>query len=246
MFIRLLGTNGWYDSSSGSTPCMLVQTANYDILFDAGYGFSKADQYISGEKPAFLFLSHFHYDHLIGLHTLAKNRFDHGLRILGLPGIQETMRLFFNPVFTIPLDKLNFPVTFEEVGHPETPLPFQISALPLIHSGPCQGFRLQIENRTITYCTDTGYCANAVTLARNADLFLAECALAPGTEANPLWPHLNPSLAARIAREAGAHQMVLIHFSSSNGPEMRIDAEIEARAIFANTRAGQDGMVFEI
>jgi ribonuclease BN (tRNA processing enzyme) len=245
MQIRLLGTNGWYDSPSGSTPSVLIQTAEFDIFFDAGYGFSKADQFVRGDKPAFLFLSHFHYDHLIGLHTLAKNRFDYGLRILGLPGIEKTMALFFNPTFTIPLDSLDFAVTFEEIARPQSSLPFQISALPLIHSGPCQGYRLEIDNRIITYCTDTGYCENAVTLARDADLFMAECALAPGTEANPLWPHLNPTLAGRIAQSACARQLVLIHFNSSAGQHVRKEAELEAQHIFPNTTAGQDGMVFE-
>ena len=246
MQIRLLGTNGWYDSLNGSTPCVLVQTDKYDIIFDAGYGFAKVDQFISGERPTFLFLSHFHYDHLIGLHTLAKNRFNHGLRILGLPGTAEILEHFFNPIFTIPLDKLGFRVTFEEIDHPLAPIPFQITALPLIHSGPCQGFRLEIEDRVVTYCTDTGYCQNAITLARSADLFMAECTLSPGSEANPHWPHLNPSQAADIARQAEARKLVLIHFDSSNGPQMRQQAEFEAQLIFPDTQAGQDGMVFEV
>lgn len=246
MKIRLLGTNGWYDSRGGSTPCVLVQTDDFDVIFDAGYGFAKVDQYISGEKPAFLFLSHFHYDHLIGLHTLAKNRFDYGLRMFGLPGIKAVMTKFFNPTFTIPLSNLSFPVSFEELNGVPKELPFKITALPLVHSGPCQGYRLEVDNHTVTYCTDTGYCENAVILSRESDLVMAECSLAAGIEANPHWPHLNPILAAQIAKEANAKQLVLIHFDAAGGTETRIAAEQEARQIFPATFAGQDGMVIDL
>jgi ribonuclease BN (tRNA processing enzyme) len=246
MKIRLLGTNGWYDSPEGNTPCVLVQTSQYDIIFDAGYGFAKADQFIRGDKPAYLFLSHFHYDHLIGLHTLAKCRFDYGLRLFGLPGVQQVMKEFFNPTFTIPLNKLSFPVTFEELNGNLHDLPFAIQALPLIHSGPCQGYRLEAEGHTITYCTDTGYCENAVTLARGSDLLMTECTLAPGSDANPHWPHLNPTLAASIAKQAQTKRLILVHFDAAGGTDLRNAAEQEARSIFPATTAGYDGMVIDL
>jgi ribonuclease BN (tRNA processing enzyme) len=247
MRITLLGTNGWFDSPTGSTPCVLAQTDECDIVFDAGYGFAKLDRYISGTKPAFLFLSHFHYDHIIGLHTLAKNRFDHGLRIFGLPGIGGVMRDFFNPTLTIPLDRLSFSLSFDEMnGAGPSGLPFKITALPLIHSGPCLGYRLELDGKIFTYCTDTGYCENAVTLARGADLFIAESALPPGSESNPKWPHLTPALAAQIALEAGARRLVLVHFDASEPLETRREAARQAALVFPAAVAGQDGMTFEI
>jgi ribonuclease BN (tRNA processing enzyme) len=247
MKVILLGTNGWYDTPTGSTPCVLVQTDDYSVLFDAGFGFAKADRYIDGDKPVYLFLSHFHYDHIIGLHTLAKCRFNHGLRIFGMRGIQGILNDFFNPILTIPLSGIGFPVTFEEFGGPSLKdLPFQISALPLIHSGPCQGYRLEIDGRILTYCTDTGYCENAVTLAQGADLLLTESTVRPGAIVNPQWPHLNPMLAAQIANEASVNRLVLIHFDASAQPQMRAEAEEEARQIFKRTTAGFDGMTFEI
>jgi len=226
---------------------VLVQTDQFDLIFDAGYGFAKIDQFVTGQKPLYLFLSHFHYDHLIGLHTLAKNRFGYPLRIFGLPGIADTMRTFFNPIFTIPLERLAFPVTFEELdGHTTSDLPFKMTALPLIHSGPCQGYRLESGGRTLTYCTDTGYCENAVRLSHETDLLLAECTVAPGTEAIAGWPHLSPALAAQIAREAHAKRLILVHFDATSGPEIREAAEIEARQIFPASSAGRDGMVIDL
>ena len=72
MKIIFLGTNGWYDSATGNTVCTLIQTRKYDIVLDAGYGLAKLDKYCDGTKPVFILLSHFHLDHIAGLHTLVK------------------------------------------------------------------------------------------------------------------------------------------------------------------------------
>ena len=79
MKIVFLGTNGWYDTETGNTICTLVQTNEYNIIFDAGNGIHKVDRYIDWSKPAFLFLGHFHVDHIEGFHILAKFRFAKGL-----------------------------------------------------------------------------------------------------------------------------------------------------------------------
>ncbi|MFZ0674172.1 MBL fold metallo-hydrolase, partial [Methanoregula sp.] len=79
MQVTFLGTNGWYDSTTGNTVSALITARDYDIILDAGNGIAKADRYISQDKPVFLFISHFHLDHTEGLHTLVKFRFRKGL-----------------------------------------------------------------------------------------------------------------------------------------------------------------------
>jgi len=44
--IIFLGTNGWYDSETGNTISILVQTDLVDVVFDAGYGVAKLDRYV--------------------------------------------------------------------------------------------------------------------------------------------------------------------------------------------------------
>lgn len=213
MKVTFLGTNGWFDTATGNTVSVLVQTEEYDIIFDAGNGVAKADRYISQEKPVILFLSHFHIDHIAGLHTLVKFRLKKGLKIYTLPGGAAHLNTFVGEPFTVPLKQLPYPAQVIELEEGIHKLPFTVECRPLVHPVPCFGYRVEIDGKVITYCTDTGVCNNAITLARNADLLITECALKPGEE-SPGWPHLNPQDAIGIAQEAHAKRLALMHFGA--------------------------------
>jgi ribonuclease BN (tRNA processing enzyme) len=208
MKVTFLGTNGWYDTPIGNTCSVLVQTDDYDILFDAGNGIAKADRYISQERPTYLFISHYHIDHIAGLHTLVKFRFRHPLVICGsrASGYARSFVRGRSPSSTAP-----FP-TFTELAEGEHALPFRVECRPLLHPVPCYGYSITLDSRKVAFCTDTGVCPNAVLLARDADLLIAECGLRPG-EQSPDWPHLNPADAIGIARDARAKRLALIHFA---------------------------------
>lgn len=55
MNVCFLGTNGWYDSITGHTVCILVETDNAIVVLDAGSGLYKAQRYFTYEKPVHLF-----------------------------------------------------------------------------------------------------------------------------------------------------------------------------------------------
>ncbi len=242
-----MGTSGWFDSASGNTISILVETDDYLVILDAGSGLHKLDRYTDGEKPVYLFLSHFHLDHISGLHFLNKFDLKAGLVIFGQEGTREVLGRFMTQPFTIPPHELRYKAAIAEVPHEIDLLPFKASVLPLLHSSPTLGMRLEIGKRIISYCPDTGYCENAVKLSENADLLIAECAYKPG-QINENWPHLNPESAARIATESGAGRLVLVHFDAFNypDPESRREAEQVARKIFPETSASHDDMIITI
>jgi ribonuclease BN (tRNA processing enzyme) len=213
MRVTFLGTNGWYDTATGNTVSILVQSEAFDIILDAGNGIAKADRYITQEKPALLFLSHFHIDHIAGLHTLVKFRFLQGLTIFCLPGGTKLLNTFAAEPFTVPLAGLPYPVRVIELAEGVHNVPFTMECRPLVHPTPCYGYRLEVDRKVITYCTDTGACKNAVALARDADLLITECSLKPGQE-SPDWPHLNPQDAIGMAQEADARRLALVHFDA--------------------------------
>jgi len=247
MKIVFLGTNGWYDTETGNTICTLVQTNEYNIIFDAGNGIHKLDRYVDWSRPAFLFLGHFHVDHIEGFHILAKFRFAKGLTICGPTGSREVLGTFLNAPFTIPLSWLSYPTRILEMPAESSSLPFPVEALPLRHSSLTMGYRIELDGRTVSYCSDTGYCENAVTLGRSADLLITECAYKEGQSLEE-WPHLNPETAARIAREAAAKRLCLTHFDAEaykSLPERKA-SEALAAGLFPATTAGVDGLEIEI
>lgn len=249
MKVIFLGTNGWYDTDTGNTICTLIKTKDIDIILDAGNGFYKISRYIpSGDiKPVYLFLSHFHLDHIVGLHILNKFYFTRGLNICGPEGTRNILGTIINQPFTAPLSQLPFAVRIYELPEERMELPFTVIAKPLLHASYTLGYRIEIDGKVVSYCPDTGYCQNAVDLSRSADMMIAECAYKSGQSCES-WPHLNPETAARIAHEADARQLALIHFDAEIYQTLkdRKNAERVAREIFKNTLATTDGMEIEI
>jgi ribonuclease BN (tRNA processing enzyme) len=148
-----------------------------------------------------------------GLHVLSKFRFK-SLTIFGQKGTRAALNTIINEPFTVPLDKLPYPAEVRELTPGPYKLPFALDCSFLVHASPCLGYRFDLDGRIIAYCPDTGVCENAVLLAGDADLLIAECAHLPG-EQNPM-AHLNPEDAAAIltAKANGS----LTHFDAGFTP----------------------------
>lgn len=247
MQVIFLGTNGWYDTATGNTICVLLKTSKWYIILDAGNGIYKVDNYCHVKKKAYLLLSHFHLDHIVGLHILNKIKSFQSLLIFGPAGTKNILKTIINSPYTMPLTDLPFTTELHELPEDQRALPFYVESKPLLHSTLTSGYRMELEGKVISYCPDTGYCENAVELSKNADLLIAECAYKGGQE-NIKWPHLNPEKAARIAKEAGAKMLAFVHFDARVYKSLheRKGAEKQAQKIFQNTFAAEDDMKIEL
>jgi ribonuclease BN (tRNA processing enzyme) len=244
--ITALGTNGWFDTQTGSTTCMMIQTSEYTIVLDAGYGITKIKQLVDFSKPAYIFLSHLHLDHIIGLHTLDYVKFELPLTIVAPLQGKKALLEILRPPYTTDWKRVPYEVKVleaEEIA--SSGFPFQVKALPLIHAVPDTGYRFEIEGKVIAFLLDTGYCENAVALAKDADFVITECGMLPG-DVQPGWPHMNPEVAAKLAVDSGARQMLLIHFGAGayDTIEKRQHAVDTGRSIYPNLIMGLDNMEF--
>lgn len=249
MKITLLGTNGWYSTPTGDTPCILIDTQSHYVVLDAGNGIYKLDTYIKEDKPIYLFISHFHIDHTSGLHTLAKFNFPQGIDVYVGKGRTKDFQTLVNPPFTIGfmpkpenIAQLTTPIRLHELTEQGEQIPFLAKAIPQHHAYGGHGYRLELEGKILSYTGDCGYTEKVKPLAENADLLISECSNM--TTAQPdIWGHLDPVLAARIAKENAVKQLLLTHFAPDKYLSLndREWAKQEARKIFPNTEIATDG-----
>ncbi len=107
-----------------------------------------------------------------------------------------------------------------------------------------------IKGRSLTYCTDTMYCENAVALADGADVLIHEATFAEQDEHLAVQSmHSTTAMAARVASEARVRRLFLTHFSPRYNKESHITPDellAQARAIFPRTEMARDLLAFDI
>lgn len=248
-----MGTNGWYTTPTGNTPCILIDSRDHYVIFDAGNGLYKIDEYIKEEKPISLFLSHFHIDHISGLHSLAKFSFPQGIDVFMGKGRKKDFENFVQPPYTIGfmenkdnINNLSTEIRLHEVDEQQL-LPFPIQCKQLYHAYIDHGYRIELEGKTIAYSGDTGIGAHSYTLFKNVDILIHECSWKTKQSDNE-WGHVDPITVAQLAKDTCVKQLVLTHFDASQYIDLssRDEAEEKAKKIFQHTKAAKDDMILSL
>lgn len=247
MKITFLGTNGWYDSPMGSTPSVLIDTSDCYVILDAGFGIAKAGDLITQDKPVFLFLSHFHIDHICGLHALSKLKLKQPLTIFGSKGLKKMLKTIFVHPYAADIKEVGFKIIIKEIKEGSYADKIKFDCRRLEHIDLTYGYRLHLENKIIVYCTDTKLCDNDLVLAKDADVLIHECGYMVKAP-NDFWGHTSPEEAGELAHKAGVKKLFITNFGPNtfDTREKRIGAEKKAQAYFSNTQAAFDGTVFVV
>lgn len=254
MKIIFLGTNGWYTTATGNTACVLIDSQTDYVIFDAGNGLYKIDKYITQQKPISLFISHFHLDHVSGLHSLAKFKFPQGMDIYVGPGRKKDFDTLVQPPFTVGIDKdpnniatLSTEIRVHELAEGKQQIPFLVEVVEQFHAYRNHGYRVNLEGKTIAYSGDTGIGPNSRLLAQNADLLIHECSYMKAPK-DDKWGHVDATQATNLAKEAGVKKLILTHFDPTQSPFLkdRKKAESEAQAIFPNTTCATDDLIVTV
>ncbi len=250
MKIHFLGTNGWFDTKeTGSTMCTLLETKEAYIVFDVGFGVHKLDKYIKDDRPIYVFISHFHLDHVCGFHVMPKFKFKQKMTMVYQddPSSIAAFKNLTSHPFCASVKQYSFPVETMKVKSGGHTKPIEFECLPLQHTDPCLGYRVYVEGKVIVYCSDTAPCENSIRLAQGADVLLHEASLSVG-KTDAKWGHSNPVEAAGIAKKAGVKKLVLTHFAGScyTSLSQRKSGVSAAKKIFTNTIMATDGLVVKI
>ncbi|HJU87633.1 MAG TPA: MBL fold metallo-hydrolase [Gemmatimonadota bacterium] len=184
-------------------------------------------------------VTHRHQDHTADLlpllfalrHTPGVERV-RPLTLLGYAGFARDLSLLSEVYGGWVLDP-GFPLEVRESS--ETPLEIErgeawleIEARPVVHSPEAVGYRMTLSASgrevVVAYTGDTEESAEAIDLARDADLLVSECSVA---DEDRVAGHLTPRGVGRVAAAASVGRLVTTHFypsALSLGP-----AEIERR-----------------
>ncbi|GAC1365013.1 MAG: MBL fold metallo-hydrolase [Herpetosiphon sp.] len=227
--IQFLGTSSAIPDVGGDTASLII---NQRYLVDTGWSVvgNLRSRGIDPLQIEYLFFTHLHHDHYLGLPQLLfywsmQRRPLQELRIIG-PAL-DLDRIVRRSMSFLQMDRF-----FDGRGTP-TIIPllpgdsyedprFTLTTCGTIHPvlGLCYRFEDQLSGRVIGISGDTAYHPPIAQHVRGADLLVHECAL--GSAAGD--PETNSSLhsgavdAARIASAAEVDRLLLVHRPRTDGP----------------------------
>ena len=248
MEVVVLGSCGTWPGAGRAASGYLVRHEGHSLWIDAGTGTLAALQrHADLAAVDAVLISHEHVDHCIDLlptyYAIAYgNLREPGLPLLAPTGLTDRLRGAVGEDHRDTLGR-SFavetiaPAAVHDLG------PFRVTCVAMPHVGlPAFGFRVEAGGRTFAYTGDTGPGPEAVALARDADLFLAEAALRSG-DAPFVW-HLTAEQAGAAAAEAAARRLVLTHIRPDRDPA---DSVREAGAAYDGPiEVALEDRVFEI
>jgi ribonuclease BN (tRNA processing enzyme) len=218
MILTILGSGTCAATAKRSMSSYHLEAGGREILLDIGAGSLRRllEAGKDYKKIEAIFITHFHIDHIADLVPfLWATRYGPGferaapLYIFGPPGVEAWYQKLAAAHGDWMLE-LPFGLEIQEVHKTEWHWQsLEIQTLPMQHGVPANGYRLNINDRTLVYTGDTGYCENAIELGRQADLLLIECSF-PDSD-TPMDTHLTPSQVGKIATVCGARKIVLTH-----------------------------------
>lgn len=245
-----------YTVYGGNTSCVGVTfDAGEPIILDLGTGLRALGAALVGPDAAgaapfraSVLLTHLHLDHVVGLPFFAPLRDRDSLLTIYGPrqaegDLNDALSVLVRPpFFPIPLALLPGRIRCHDTADEDLAIgPAKVRARSVPHRGPTLGYRIEADGATVAYIPDhqqpaeegdlddsvLELCAGVDVLIHDSQYTDAELA------AKPHWGHSTVAYAVRIAREAGARQLVLFHHDPAHS-----DADVDQLVGRARQLAG--------
>jgi ribonuclease BN (tRNA processing enzyme) len=242
--VTVLGSCGAFPEPGRACSGFAVDWDGYRLALDLGYATLPRllGHWPDGALDA-VAITHEHPDHCIDLHGLFRTR------LYGIPA-QPRLPLYCPPGVLDRLAGLEPDVDLTEVFDPH-PLPgtyragpFELTGVPLPHSVPNAGIRVQAGEIALAYSGDTGPDPMLAELGREADLFIIEATDRDGETQRPVRSLMTSAEAGRWGRQAGARRLMITHFWPGND---RAASKAAASAEFdGDVLTAEEGLTVEL
>ncbi|MCI0478352.1 MAG: MBL fold metallo-hydrolase, partial [Anaerolineales bacterium] len=235
MQITILGAGTAIPTPEHSPAGVLVRVGVTPLLFDMGPGTIArlAAAGVSYRDLEYIFLTHLHSDHTLDLVTfLQANDSTPGwtrtrpVHLLGSRGVQT----FYAQLMQVypGIAPQSYALDIRELGAERVSFgAWTIETAMTGHTGSSVSYRVEAEGKAIIYTGDAKDTPDLAHLARDADVFVCECAFPRG---NPTTDHMTADAVGRVARAADAKRVVLTHLYP---PAFEVDIAAQVRAEFA-------------
>jgi phosphoribosyl 1,2-cyclic phosphodiesterase len=246
----------------GNTVCLAADLGDERyLILDCGSGLRMLGNEIAGkphgvERRYFIFLSHYHFDHIQGLpfftplYDMHSVMTFHGFSSSG-KSVREVLQGFFAPPY-FPVKLSGVPARVEYRDTQALPLSVadvEVSCLPLRHPDGSLSYRLKHRGKTIIFATDHEFGDEAtdnalVRFSEGADHLIYD-ATYQQSEYESLrrgWGHSTWYAAVKTARLAKVKNLVLFHHHPDHS-DKELDAILRvARKDFPATEIAKEGM----
>ncbi len=241
MKITILGARGSIPTEGaemlefgGATSCVLIETDEWAVFFDAGTGIVNAPEI--GDKKIAIFLTHPHIDHLLGLPFFpyitdkSKHIDFYAVKSGVLSARQQLDKLLCPPLWPCSAD--DYPANFEfhDIEFPVKLGDISITGIPSVHPGGGIVYRLECGGKSMVYATDYEYrddhIGELIDFAKDTDLLLFDAQYTDEEfEKRRGYGHSTPSLGVIVARKSGAKEVRFVHHDPTHTDEFLLNME---------------------
>ncbi len=219
--IKFLGSGDAFGSGGRLQICILIEAAGAKLLLDCGASalISMKRFYVSTADIDKILITHLHGDHFGGipffiLDSQLISKRTKPLLIAGPPGLKDRIHSAMEIMFPGSSDvKQKFQIEFLELqASTRTEIDqFFVTAERVAHASGSPSYALRIEcaGRSIAYSGDTEWTDNLISVARGADLFIAEAYFYE----KKIKFHLNYQTLMEKKAELDCKRIILTHMS---------------------------------